>query len=219
MACPDQPQTGRRHTEDVKTIEVFADVSCPFTHVGLRRLVSRREQLGRDDVVLRVRSWPLELVNGAPLSGDFVGQEIVALRAAAAPDLFEGFDATHFPETFLPALALAASAYRRDDHAGERVSLALRTALFEQGRNVARRSELATIAESVGLDLPGPQAMDAIREDWHEGKQRGVIGSPYFFVDGDEYFCPNLDIRRVNGHFQITLDADGAEVFFDRCFS
>ena len=31
------------------SIEVFADVLCPFTHVGLRRLVARRTELGRDD--------------------------------------------------------------------------------------------------------------------------------------------------------------------------
>ena len=27
-------------------IEVFADIACPFTHVGLRRLVDRRRTLG-----------------------------------------------------------------------------------------------------------------------------------------------------------------------------
>ena len=64
----------------MKTIEVFADISCPFTHVGLRRLVEERARLGRDDVVLHVRAWPLELVNGAPITGDFVGTEIDALR-------------------------------------------------------------------------------------------------------------------------------------------
>jgi hypothetical protein len=31
-------------------IEVFADVACPFTHVGLRRFVDRRAELGRHDV-------------------------------------------------------------------------------------------------------------------------------------------------------------------------
>jgi hypothetical protein len=31
--------------QPVTTIEVFADVRCPFTHVGLRRFVQRRHQL------------------------------------------------------------------------------------------------------------------------------------------------------------------------------
>src|SRR3954464_13451066 len=47
-------------------IEVFADVACPFTHVGLCRLVARRRE-SNSDAVLWVRAWPLELVNGEPL--------------------------------------------------------------------------------------------------------------------------------------------------------
>ena len=66
-------------------VEVFADVACPFTHVGLRRLVARRAALGRDDVVLRVRAWPLELVNGRPLAADAVAEEVVELTASVAP--------------------------------------------------------------------------------------------------------------------------------------
>ncbi|MCC6183750.1 MAG: disulfide bond formation protein DsbA, partial [Microthrixaceae bacterium] len=60
----------------MRTIEVFADVTCPFTHVGLRRMVAARQAQGRDDVVLRVRSWPLEVVNGAPLDAAFVAEEV-----------------------------------------------------------------------------------------------------------------------------------------------
>ena len=45
-------------------IEVFAELSCPFTHLSLRRIVARREDLGRSGPRLRVRPWPLELVNG-----------------------------------------------------------------------------------------------------------------------------------------------------------
>ena len=50
------------------TIEVYADISCPFTHIGLRTILRRRNELGRDDVSVRVRSWPLEPVNGVPFS-------------------------------------------------------------------------------------------------------------------------------------------------------
>jgi predicted DsbA family dithiol-disulfide isomerase len=202
----------------VPTIEVFADVSCPFTHVGLRRLVERREQLERHDVVLRMRSWPLELVNGEPLTGEFVAEEITELQAAAAPDLFARFNPVQFPKTSLPALILEATAYLRDDRTGERVSLALRTALFEEGRDVADPAELAAIATSAGIDAPGPKAAQAVDADWHEGERRGVIGSPFFFVGGHGFFCPTLNIQRVDGHLRVAVDATGAEVFLDRCF-
>ncbi|MGZ4803623.1 MAG: DsbA family oxidoreductase, partial [Acidimicrobiia bacterium] len=86
-------------------IEVFADISCPFTHVGLRRLIERRDQIGSTAVV-HVKAWPLELVNGEPLSGPLVAEKVVALRSQVAPDLFLGFDAERFPSTTLPAMAL-----------------------------------------------------------------------------------------------------------------
>lgn len=186
----------------MNVIEVFADVRCPFTHVGLRRLVERRAELG-SDVVLRVRAWPLELVNDAPLDPDLVAEEIDALRAQVAGDLFEGFDRSRFPGSSLPALGLAAAAYQQEVAIGERVSLLLRDALFEQGRDIALPSELAAIAAAVGvsgaLDVPG-----AVVADWHEGRARGVIGSPHFFVGDRGYFCPMLDIRREDGTFDIS---------------
>ncbi len=121
----------------MRVLEVFADVWCPFTHVGLRRLVTERDRRGRQDVVVRVRSWPLELVNGAPLASALAAEEIHALREVVAPELFRGFDEQTFPSTTLPALGLTALAYRRNDQTGERMSFALRTALFEEGRDVS----------------------------------------------------------------------------------
>lgn len=197
----------------VRVVEVFADVSCPFTHVGLRRLIDQREQLGRDDVALRVHAWPLELVNGVPLTGDFVGEETDVLREVVAPDLFEGFDPKSFPKTTVPALALTALASRRDDRTGEAVSLALRTALFEEGRDISDCDELAAIASSFDLELPGPDAERLVHDDWHEGERRGVVGSPHFFVGDDAFFCPTLDISRVGGHLQIEFDRDAFTAF------
>ena len=122
-----------RSNDSSNFVEVFADVCCPFTHVGLRRLVQRRDEVG-GDLELVVRAWPLELVNGAPLDGDLIAEEIEELRKQVAADLFVGFDRARFPATSLPALELAAAAYRRDMPSGERVSLTLREALFERGR-------------------------------------------------------------------------------------
>ena len=203
----------------VRVLEVFADVWCPFTHVGLRRLMEARVRLGRDDVVVRVRAWPLELVNGEPLSADLVAEEIRALREAVAPDLFTGFNPGRFPSTSLPALALAAFAYRRDDRAGEQVSLALRTALFEEGRDIADLAELKAIAQSVDMEYPNADAEEVIRDDWQEGRRRGVLGSPHFFADGHGFFCPSLTINRVDDHLQITTDPEAFATFVAAAFT
>src|SRR5690348_5100333 len=93
-----------------KVVEVFADIRCPFTHVGLRRLVEMRRKSGAD-FVLRVRAWPLELVNGEPLDPDFIAEEVEELQEQVAPDLFRGFDVAKFPGSSLPALRLAVRAY------------------------------------------------------------------------------------------------------------
>lgn len=202
----------------VTVVEVFADIWCPFTHVGLRRLVEQRDRLGRDDVVFWVRAWPLELVNGVSLAGDFVGEEIDALRRVVAPDLFTHFDPAHFPETTVPGLALAATAYRRDNHVGEALSLALRTALFEEGRDISDPDELAAIARAHGLDVPSVDDEQSVPDDWHEGKRRGVVGSPYFFLGDQGIFCPTLNVTHVDGHLEVTLDVDAFSAFIATIF-
>ena len=49
---------------------------------------------------MRVRAWPLELVNGTPLDSAMIGEEVDELRAQVAPDLFTGFDLSGFPGTW-----------------------------------------------------------------------------------------------------------------------
>jgi predicted DsbA family dithiol-disulfide isomerase len=202
-------------------IEVFADVSCPFAHVGLRRLVARRDALGAD-LVLRVRAWPLELVNGHPMDAAFIAEEVEEIRAQVAPDLFAGFVESAFPRTSMPAFALAAAAYGAGDHVGERVSLALRDALFEHGQDVSDPSVIEAIGHAHRVVLhpaafAGAAVSRAVQSDWHEGQQRGVQGSPHFFTPDGAFFCPTLDIRRVDGRLRITADNDAFDAFVDQC--
>ena len=197
----------------METIEVFGDLCCPFTHVGLRRLVERRLALGRTEVVIRVRAWPLELVNGAPLDPVMIGEEVDELRSQVAPDLFTNFQPSHFPSSSLPGLMLAAAAYDHRLELGEEISLALRTALFEQGRDIADPAVLHGIADAAGLELSSQDARDKVTADWTDGKRRGVIGSPHFFVRDQGFFCPSLDISRIDGHLRITSDRDTLDEF------
>ncbi|MGD9705459.1 MAG: DsbA family protein [Acidimicrobiia bacterium] len=197
-------------------IEVFADVNCPFTHVGLRRLAERRDAIGAD-LVLRVRAWPLELVNGKPQDAAYIAEEVEEIRTQVAPDLFVGFDQAAFPPTSMPAFALAAAAYRTSDQVGERVSLALRDALFERGRNIADPSVLADIGQACGVSPSAVADEDTARSDWQEGQRRGVKGSPHFFTPEGAFFCPTLDITRIDGRLRITADDAGFDEFVDRC--
>lgn len=203
------------------SVEVFADVLCPFTHVGLRTLVDRRSQRGLTEPRLRIRAWPLELINGKPLDSHHVEAEVVALRAAVRPDLFTGFSVEAFPRTSMAAYALTAAADRTGELAlGEEVGLALRNAMFEEGLDIGRPEVVAPIADRFGLEpLDAEATSAAVQADWAEGRARGVIGSPHFLgEDGGSWFCPSLAISRDDvGNFVVAWKA-GSEAFVESVF-
>jgi predicted DsbA family dithiol-disulfide isomerase len=205
-------------SEGLQSIEVFADIWCPFTHVGLRAIAEQRSLHDRSDVVIIVRSWPLELVNGTPLSAAVTKEHVDHLREQVAPDLFRRFDPSRFPTSTLDALALAAAAYRDSSYLGERASFALRDALFENGLDVSDREVLGEIAGKLDLTLPDRLDHDQVIADWHEGQQRGVLGSPHFFCGGIDAFCPSLDITKdPDRGLSIARDATGLIQFVDDC--
>ena len=195
-----------------KIIEVYADIWCPFAHVGIRRVIDRRDALDVN-TRLRVRPWPLELVNGKPMDAAFIGEEVVEIREQVAPDLFAHFDEAVFPTSTLPALALVESAHEVSIEAGERMSLAVRAALFEQGRCIDDPAVLAELADAHGVPPAGDRHAAAVLASWEEGRGRGVIGSPHFFASDGNFFCPALDIKRVDGHLQMSPKVDVFEAF------
>lgn len=189
-------------------IEVFADITCPFAHVGLHHLTGYAAERGVPDLRFRARAWPLELVNGKRHDGAGEQEKVDALRAEAARELFTGFDPTTFPTTTLPALAAEAAAYRVDDDAGARFSLAVRDALWEAGRDVSDLEVLYELCEALGTPRPTPDDDARVRADHEEGRRRGVQGSPHFFTSRGGFFCPSLDIDR--GDDGLTVHFDGA---------
>ncbi len=199
------------------TVEVFADVSCPFAHVALRQLVSRRDELHRSDLGFRVRAWPLELVNGSPLDSSVVAKEVEALQADAAPTLFSHFDPSRFPSTSLRALDLAEVGYVSSAELGERVSLAVRHALFEEGRDIADPAVLTGIATTFGLDSPRPEERQAVLRDWRAGQARGVAGSPHFFCGTESAFCPSLDTFKEAGRLAVQVNRGALDAFLAVC--
>ncbi len=198
-------------------IEIYADVVCPFAYVGLTRLMEKRASLGRDDVHLQIRSWPLELVNNEPVEGIFIGHEIDEIAPQIAPDLFTGFRAANFPASSMPSLALTAAAYDLDDQTGEKVAMAVRRALFENGQDVADTAVLQAIAEQHGLTSLGTE--DQVLSEYTRGQERGAVGSPHFFIDDDSQFCPVLDISKVDGHLKVNVDQPAMDELINRCFA
>ena len=198
------------------TVVVYADIVCPFAYIGLTRLIERRRTLGRDDVHLQIRSWPLELVNGKPVDAHFIGEEIDEILPQVGEGLFRNFDVNAFPASSLPGLALTAQAYALDDAVGEAVATELRSLLFEQGVDVGDAAVLAEVAVRHGVT--GEADIDVALAEYAEGRERGVIGSPHFFVGEHSIFCPTLDIKRVDGVLQVSIDEAAFESLVDICF-
>lgn len=199
-------------------IEIFADIWCPFAHVGIRAVLARSRELDPAPVPLRIRAWPLELVNGARLDPGVTTDHVVELREQCAPDLFRGFNPASFPTTSLPALNLAAAAYRVSSHRGEAVSLALRDALFEEGRDIADAAVLGEIASSHGSPVVSAIDHETVMSDWRAGQGRDVKGSPHFFCGELGTFCPSLDISKSgNGHVIVRRDPAALDAFLTAC--
>lgn len=198
-------------------IEVWADVWCPFAHIGIRRLVEERDRRG-SEVHLRVRAWPLELVNGRPLDAAFIAEEIDEIRPQVAPDLFVGFRQDAFPSSSIPALALTEAAYDVDVATGERVALAVRDAMFEHGLDVSDPAVLAEIASDNGVGAVTDAHRDAVRASWDEGVARGVVGSPHVFTEQGAFFCPTLRIQRIDGHLHVEMKTEAFAEFVQVCF-
>ena len=203
----------------VQVIEVFADIWCPFTHVGLKLAARQLRDRGRQDMAIRVRSWPLEWVNGRPLDPTATLDHVNELRDQVSADLFVGFDASRFPHSTVPVLALVAHAYRADPELGQALSFEVREWFFERGLDVSDPDTLTAIARSFGLGAPDPDDYIAVVTDWKEGDRRGVEGSPHFFCAGVSVFCPSLQISKnpQSGDRTIDTNLNRLQAFLDRC--
>lgn len=203
----------------LQNIEVFADIWCPFTHVGLRMIDSYRKKMGKEDVAIIVKSWPLEWVNSSPMDPVKTEANCTALRQQVASDAFVNVDFGNFPKSTLDALAFVAQAYNASTELGEKASFAIRDALFERGEDIADPAVLQSIGEVIGLKYQGDLNHDAVKREWEEGKTRGVQGSPHFFHGEDGVFCPSLQISRTeeNG-LSIHTDTLRLQQFLESCF-
>lgn len=203
----------------MQTLEVFAEVGCPFAHTGLARFQAFREERGLASPVLRVRAWPLELINAQPLDGTTLLPKIEALRAEVATERFGGFDPLTFPATTLPAMISEAAAYRTSSRAGEQFSLAVRRALFDDGEDVSDADVLSRIRDECGVGDPAAEDEAAVRADLADGRARGVEGSPHFFTTKGDFYCPSLRIEHDKAGYDVSFDSAGFDQFVSAVFA
>jgi predicted DsbA family dithiol-disulfide isomerase len=184
------------------TIDVYADVVCPWCYIGEHRLQWALVQ--RPDVRVERRWRPFQLQPGMPRGGipwrDFVrtkfGGEARARAAFAYVALAGAADGLSFDFERVVSAPNTVDAHRLILLAGARgrqweMAEALFRAHFAEGRDLNDHDQLAGVAAAVGLDadqvrryLGGNEGVAEVGESQREAARLGVRGVPFFVFDG-----------------------------------
>jgi predicted DsbA family dithiol-disulfide isomerase len=180
------------------TIDVYADIACPWCYVGRARLKQALDQRPRLDVTLQWR--PFQLQPDMPPEGrDFrtvleqkfgswnrAQQMFDRIRKMGGEEgLTFDFDAIDVAPNTADAHRLVLWAQEQD--ASDAMATALFRAYFSEGRNVSDRGGLVACANDVGLDaeaartlLSGDEYADEVRASQQQAQRQGITGVPCY---------------------------------------
>jgi predicted DsbA family dithiol-disulfide isomerase len=183
------------------TIDVYADIACPWCYVGRARLKQALDRRADLDVTLRWR--PFQLQPDMPPAGrDF--REVLAQKfggwdrarrmfdrireLGSEMDLTFDFDAIEVAPNTADAHRLVLWAEDRDGaSAADAMATALFRAYFSEGRNVSDADVPADCAAAAGLDRDAARTLldgtDDVRESQQRAQRRGITGVPCYVVD------------------------------------
>ena len=185
------------------TIEVFSDVICPWCYIGKRRLEMALDLLGGETNV-EVLWKPFQLNPGMPVEGierqtyrsakfgswersleldarvaavgASVGIAFAFDRIARTPNTFDAHRLIYYAQTDGKQHALVESLFR---------------AYFTDGREIGDRQVLTELGAGAGLDrsevedlLASDRGAGEVRREEERGRQLGINGVPYFFIEG-----------------------------------
>jgi len=214
-------------------IDFVSDVSCPWCVVGLYGLLRALEIL-RDEVQAEIRFQPFELNPKMGAEGQNIGEhiqekygstaeqsqknrEVIRARGADVGFAFRTDSNSRIYNTF--------DAHRLLHWAGEEgLQLPLKEALFKayftDGGNPSDHSQLAQIAESVGLDRQRAEAIlasDEFASDVRKEEQlwlsRGVSSVPTVVFNGQYAVSGGQPVDTFVGAIrQIMSEAKGGTV-------
>jgi predicted DsbA family dithiol-disulfide isomerase len=189
------------HTVKTLTIDVFADVVCPWCYIGEHRLGRALAQ--RPELAVERRWRPYQLQPQMPAHGmpweDFVRTKFGGLQRAqpmfdrvtqvgAADGLTFRFDrvASAPNTTDAHRLILFAADRGLEWEMAER----LFRAHFAEGRDLNDRAQLIAMATEIGLGsepvesrLAGPEKVSAVEASQEEAATLGISGVPFFVFD------------------------------------
>lgn len=150
-------------------------------------------------VRLRIRPYPLEVVDGEAAPRDILRQEwwLAALQEPRA--MFVPFEGDDWPTTTLPAFDAVWCAAQQSEEIAFAYELRIRRAFFAESRNIGRPEVLLALAGEVGLDIPAftrlfesGVARAAVLEEHRIGQEQyRVRGTPTLMLaDGTKVRAP-----------------------------
>jgi predicted DsbA family dithiol-disulfide isomerase len=211
-----------------RTVLIWSDIGCPWSHVAVHRLHEARRRLGLDELRLEHLSYPLELFDEQPTQKSILEAEIPVL-GAIEPDagwqLWRERD-WEWPVTTLPALEAVRAARLQSTTAAESLDRALRRAFFGRSQCIALRHVILEVARNCGgVDansladtLDDGRARRRVIDEWHRAAIGDVKGSPHVFLpDGTDAHNPGIRMHweGEQGTGFPVIDEDDPEVYDD----
>jgi predicted DsbA family dithiol-disulfide isomerase len=207
---------------DPGTIQVWSDLSCPWSHAVVWRLWDARRRLGVED---RVRfdhhAFPLELFNSEPTPRPLRDAERPIVAELAPRAGWQGWSGPDhaWPVTMLPPTEAVLAAKEQSLEASEELDRGLRRAFWGESRCISMRHVIIEVAtECDGVDvtalseaLDNGRARRALLEDWATARGDEVRGSAHLFApDGTNAQNPGISYRWVDGAPVLDADDPGA---------
>ena len=210
-----------------RTIAIYADIACPWSHVAVHRLHRTRSRLGlEEEVLFDLRPFPLEVFNSRATPKRTLDAEVPVaggLEPGAGWKMWDGPE-YDYPVSTLLALEAVQAAKAQGLEASAQLDRGLRTAFFAESRNVALRHVVLAVAEACELVDAGALRARLDRGsaraqvlDGATAPERGVKGSPHLFLpDGTDAHNPGIEHHWEGeaGGFPV-VDKDDPSVYED----
>jgi len=188
----------------VKTLDYYYSVRSSFAYLGAARIAALARRFGRTlvhkPVLLAVTLPPIgaqPFEDRPPLRTAYMRRDLERCAARLEiPVLLEPVH--HYGPSELPSgIVIVAQRAVRAGAAGDLDALSegFLAAVWRDDRDIADEAVIADLCQAAGFD-PAPLIVDALDADVQlelsrnnrEATIRGVMGSPTYFVDGDNFF-------------------------------
>jgi predicted DsbA family dithiol-disulfide isomerase len=209
------------------TIDVYADIACPWCYVGRARL---KEALADRPMDISLRWRPFQLQPDMPPEGrdfrtvleeKFGDWSRVQNMFDRIQELGEemgltfDFDAIEVAPSTADAHRLVLWAQEQDR--GDEMATTLFRAYFSEGRNVSSSEVLVDCATEVGFDASEAQDLlgsdtyaDEVRESQRQAQRRGITGVPCYVFD-DKHAVTGAQPVEVFEEALDTLQAEASQ--------